>query len=167
MAETGYRYLARIIIDLMAQNIELANEYLSKLLGEDTQIIIDESWEAEMDVGVCTDYGMMDRNEKIASLTNILAFQQQGQGTVATPQNIYQTLLQVAEAIGIQNPSLYFTDPSQIPPPPRPDLRPICRWQWKSKTQSPKRRGKDRIRNHVGNEETGIRIAQITNRNRS
>ncbi|OCJ61205.1 hypothetical protein A6U96_14035 [Agrobacterium tumefaciens] len=120
MSETGYRYLARIIIDQMAQKPELANKYLSKLLGEETQIIVDESWDLEMDVGVTIDYGMMDRNEKIASLTNILQLQQQGQGTVATPQNVYATLIQLAEASGIQNAQAYFTDPAQIPPPPPP-----------------------------------------------
>ncbi|QTG15724.1 hypothetical protein G6M86_21000 [Agrobacterium tumefaciens] len=124
LAETGYRYLARIIIDQMAQKPTLANLYLSKLFGEETQIIVDDAWELEMDVVAVIDYGMMDRAEKIGTLTNILGFQQQGQGTVATPNNVYQTLLQLSEASGIQNPSLYFTDPSQIPPPPPPGPSP-------------------------------------------
>lgn len=119
-ADTGYRYAAKSIIDLCAQKPELATEYLSNLQNPDEPLTIDK-WDADMDVSTNITFGMMDRTYKNQVLTQFLQIQQQAMPTGAvSPQNIYSTLVDIAENFGIMDVAAKVTDPSTLPPPPPP-----------------------------------------------
>lgn len=116
-ADTGYRYLCKIIIDLCVQKPDLAQRYIQRLTDGYTPFQVDE-WDTDMDVTTNISFGLMDKDYKAATLQTLLALQQQALGSAATPANIHKTLVEIAENSGIQNAASYFTDPWQIPPPP-------------------------------------------------
>lgn len=119
-ADTGYRFAAKAIIDLCVQNPELAEEYLSHLKNPDEPLTIDR-WDADMDVSTNITFGMMDRTYKNQVLMQFLQVQQGAMQTGAvSPQNIYSTLVDIAENFGIMDVAAKVTDPSTLPPPPPP-----------------------------------------------
>lgn len=119
-ADTGYRYLVKIIIDLIITNPELGEQYIGRLF--DGQPAIPPSdWDSEMDVEATVSFGTMDRDYRLSVLNGILGQQQQALQTgIATPQQIYKTLVEITEASGLKNAAAYFVDPSTLPPAPPP-----------------------------------------------
>jgi hypothetical protein len=120
-ADTGYRYVAKTIIDLCVQKPEMAAQYLNDLMGPDEPLTI-EKWDADMDVATNISFGMMDRIDKNQALIQFLGLQQQAMATgVVSPANIYSTLMDIGENFGIQDvASNKVTDPATLPPPPPP-----------------------------------------------
>jgi hypothetical protein len=118
-ADTGYRYGAKLIIDQCVQKPELAQEYLSALLGSGEALTIDR-WDADMDVSTNITFGMMDRTYKNQVLMQFLQIQQNAMATtpVVSAQNIHSTLVDIAENFGIMDVGAKVTDPSTLPPPP-------------------------------------------------
>lgn len=121
-ADTGYRYAAKVIIDLCIHNAELAAEYLSHLKTADEPLTIGQ-WDAGMNVATNITFGMMDRTYKNQVLLQFLGIQQQLlQVGVVTPQNMHSTAVDIAENFGIMDVGAKVTDPGPpVPPPPAPD----------------------------------------------
>lgn len=119
-ANTGYRYLAKCVIDLLRSKPEEAQKFIQRLTDKFVDLAIDE-WDADMDVSTNVEFGLMDKEVKNQTLMTIYGLQQQAMAfQAATPQNMYQTLIEIAENMGLQDAVTKFTDPAQNPPPPPP-----------------------------------------------
>ncbi|AQS61713.1 hypothetical protein AGRHK599_LOCUS1292 [Rhizobium rhizogenes] len=119
-ADSGYRYLVRIIIDLCIQNPELAQQYVQRLTNNAIPFAIDD-WSSEMDVSTTISFGSMDRDYRLSVLNTTLQSQMQAmQSGIAGPQQIYKTLVEIAETAGLQGAESYYIDPATLPPAPPP-----------------------------------------------
>lgn len=124
-ADTGYRYMFRVIIDQLVSNPEDAQAFITRLTGRYTPIRIDE-WDPDMDVTANVAFGVTDKIGNAANLQTILGLQTQLQGMgLSNAQTIYHTATKIAENAGHKNASTFFVDPSTLPPqppaPPPPD----------------------------------------------
>lgn len=124
-ADTGYRYLFRIIVDQFQQNPEDAETYIRRLTGAYTPIQIDE-WDADMDITANVAFGVTDKIGNSANLQQVLQLQTQfAPMGLANPQTLYTTATKIAENAGFKNAQAFFVDPSTLPPqppaPPPPD----------------------------------------------
>ncbi len=120
MADTGYRYLVRIIIDLCVQHPDLAEQYIQRLSDQYVPFTIDD-WSSEMDVTTTISFGSMDRDYRMSILQSTLQSQMQAmQSGIAGPQQIYKTLVEIAETAGLQGAEAYYIDPATLPPAPPP-----------------------------------------------
>lgn len=116
-ADTGYRYLFRIIIDLFKNFPEDAELYIRRLTGNFAPITIDE-WDADMDLTANVAFGVTDKIGNAANLQTILGLQTQLKDFgLANPQTIYHTATKIAENSGEKNASAFFVDPATLPPP--------------------------------------------------
>ncbi|NTB86851.1 flagellar FliJ family protein [Agrobacterium tumefaciens] len=119
-ADSGYRYLVRIIIDLCIQNPELAQQYVQRLTNNAVPFAIDD-WSSEMDVSTTISFGSMDRDYRLSVLNTTLQSQMQAmQSGIAGPHQIYKTLVEIAETAGLQGAESYYIDPATLPPAPPP-----------------------------------------------
>lgn len=122
-ADSGYRYLFRVIIDLLMQFPDDAEALITRLTGKYTQMRIDE-WDPELDVSATVAFGVMNKDGNQMSLQMILGNQMMAmerQMPFVTPQNVYETLVRMAENAGFKNANAFFVDPSTLPPPPPPE----------------------------------------------
>lgn len=120
MADTGYRYLVRIIIDLCVQYPDLAEQYIQRLSDQYVPFAIDD-WSSEMDVTTTISFGSMDRDYRMSILQATLQSQMQAmQSGIAGPAQIYKTLVEIAETAGLQGAEAYYIDPATLPPAPPP-----------------------------------------------
>lgn len=120
MADTGYRYLVRIIIDLCVQHPDLAEQYIQRLSDQYVPFAIDD-WSSEMDVTTTISFGSMDRDYRMSILQSTLQSQMQAmQSGIAGPAQIYKTLVEIAETAGLQGAEAYYIDPATLPPAPPP-----------------------------------------------
>ncbi|WP_313199927.1 portal protein [Rhizobium sp.] len=120
-ADTGYRALVKIVVDLLIQKPDEAAELVSRLTN--AQAIPLDSFSADMDLTTSVAFGVMSRDQSTAQLSNLLAQQMNAITNglpVANAQNVYETLNKMAETAGFKNTGLFFTDPSTLPPPPPP-----------------------------------------------
>ncbi|MGH0371725.1 portal protein [Sinorhizobium meliloti] len=123
-ADTGYKYLVKIVVDLLIQKPDEAAELVSRLTNQ--AIPLDE-FSTDYDVATSVAFGVMSRDQSAAQLTNILNHQMQLLGTpIVAHQQVYATLAKLAETTGFKNTALFFTDPSTLeePPPPPPPVDP-------------------------------------------
>ncbi|XUY25848.1 portal protein [Agrobacterium sp. rho-8.1] len=119
MADTGYRYLIKVIIDLLQQNPEMAQEYIQRLTDTFTPAIDD--WNPDMDVATTISFGAMDTDFRLGVLNQTLVAQQGAmQLGIAGPAQIYKTLVQIAEVSGLQGAESFYIDPATLPPAPPP-----------------------------------------------
>lgn len=120
-AEGGYAYLTRIVVDLLLQKPEEAQQLVSRLTNGFVPSL--DQFTPELDVTTSVAFGVLTRDQSTQSLMNILSQQQQlmaSQSPIVTPQNIYATLSKLTEVQGFKNTGAYFVDPSTLPPPPPP-----------------------------------------------
>ena len=124
-ADTGYRYLVKCVVDQLVQKPEDAQALVSRLTNQ--YVPIDE-FSPEADVTTSVAFGVMSRDQSTAQISNLLAQQMamlQAGLPVVNPQTIYSSLQKLAETAGFKNTSLFFVDPSSLPPappaPPPPD----------------------------------------------
>lgn len=120
-ADTGYAYLTRIVVDLLLQKPEEAQQLISRLTNGFVPSL--DQFTPELDVCASVAFGVLTRDQSTQSLMNILAQQQQLMGSgspIVTPQNLYATLQKITETAGFKNTAAFFTDPSTLPPPQPP-----------------------------------------------
>lgn len=120
-ADTGYRALVKIVVDLLIQKPDEAAELISRLTN--AQAIPLDQFSADFDLTTSVAFGVMSRDQSTAQLSNLLAQQMNAITNglpVANAQNVYETLNKMAETAGFKNTGLFFTDPSRLPPPPPP-----------------------------------------------
>lgn len=114
-ADTGYRYLFRIIVDLLKNDPENAQKYIARLTGGYTPIQIDD-WDPDMDMTATVGFGVSDRFTKNVVLNNLYSLQMAHQGDgLANPQAVFHTLSKIAENSGYGSEA-FFLDPSKQPP---------------------------------------------------
>lgn len=121
-ADTGYRYLFRIIIDLLIQYPDDAEALITRLLGKYEKMLVDE-WDPELDISATVAFGVMNKDGNMMSLQMILQNQftaMERQMPFVNQQHIYETLVRIAENAGFKNANAFFQDPATIPPPPPP-----------------------------------------------
>ncbi|AYD00923.1 portal protein [Neorhizobium sp. NCHU2750] len=120
-ADTGYRALVKIVVDLLIQKPDEANELISRLTN--AQAVPLDAFSTDFDLTTSVAFGVMSRDQSTAQLSNLLAQQMNAieRGLpVANAQNVYETLNKMAETAGFKNTGLFFTDPRKLPPPPPP-----------------------------------------------
>ena len=79
-------------------------------------------WRDRTNVTVNVGLGFNNKEKQVSVLTQLLGIQKEALGTLATPENIYNTLEQLIEAAGLKSVDRYFTHPSKQPPQqPQPD----------------------------------------------
>jgi len=117
-AESGYAYLVKLVVDVLSNNSEDAQEYIQRLTDGFEPILID-AWDADMDVVANVAFGVMNKDANLASLGAILGqqtqFQQMG---LAGPMQIHNTLVKMTEIAGHPNTDDFFLDPAKQPPKP-------------------------------------------------
>lgn len=115
-ADTGYRYVVKVIIDLLVENPELAQPYIARLTNNAAEWKVDQ-WDPDMDVTANVAFGVTDKLGNQANLQMIYGLQQQLQGLgIANAQTLYLTATKIAENAGFKLP--FFVDPSTLPPAP-------------------------------------------------
>ncbi len=120
-ADTGYRYLFRVIVDQLVSNPEGAEELIKRLTGNYLPIQVDQ-WDPNMDMNTTVAFGIMNRDYNQAVFEKIISMQTQAlqaQSALASEQNIYNATVAYLENAGIKNTAAYVNDPSKTPPPPK------------------------------------------------
>ena len=119
-AETGMKGLFKKSLQLITKNQDAPRmvRLRNKFVPIDPRV-----WDANMDVVVNVAIGVGSNEEKMAFLGQIAqkqeALMQMG-APLATMQNYYNTLSQMMALAGYKDPSIFFNDPSMMPPPPPP-----------------------------------------------
>ncbi|RVK19428.1 portal protein [Sinorhizobium medicae] len=125
-AGTGYKYLVKIVVDLLVSHPEEAQELVAKL--KNGEVVPLDMFDPDFDVKASDSFGGMSRDQSTANLSNMLNYQLQVMGNpalagagIVNPQNVYSTLAKLAETSGYKNTARFFTDPATLPPaPPSP-----------------------------------------------
>jgi hypothetical protein len=123
-AETGVRRLFLRTHELLQKHQDKAE--VVKLRNQWVQVNPSE-WRTRENVQVLVGIGNSSTQRKQMALQQVLQLQQVAVqagalGMLVTPDNIYRAAHDLLEAHGIKDPSLYLTDPRQMPPQqPQPD----------------------------------------------
>ncbi len=110
-AETFVKRLWLIMLKLATQHVNRAQQV--KINGR-WMTIDPRSWKNRYDMTVSVGIGTASKQQQIANLQTILALQAQaGPLGLATPQNGYQALTRLVEAMGYRDSDQFFTAPQQ------------------------------------------------------
>ncbi|MNJ26781.1 hypothetical protein D3C77_212710 [compost metagenome] len=115
----GYVDLFKLILKLVCQYQQ--KEQIVKLTGG--WVAIDpREWSNQFDVCINVGIGMGNKDQKVQHLTMLGQAQAQGLPIgIATPENIYNTAIELAKLLGYKNADKFFTDPAKQPPQQKPD----------------------------------------------
>ncbi|MDX1114782.1 portal protein [Sinorhizobium medicae] len=119
-ADTGYKYLVKIVVDLLIQNPEEAAELTSRLTNQ--AIPLDE-FSTDYDVATSVAFGVMSRDQSRQSLTNLFNMQMQLKGagmSFIQDHHVYATVAKLVETDGFKNIGSFAADPTTLPPAPPP-----------------------------------------------
>lgn len=122
-AETGVKALFQLVHELTLKNSR--QQEMVQLRGKWIPVN-PRQWVKRNDMTVNVALGTGDKAAQIAMLNQILLIQQQAAAVgIATPQNIYSTLVRLTKTAGYKDENEFWTDPTQAPPrpPPPPDPR--------------------------------------------
>lgn len=119
-AETGMTDLFRIVHALTSQNatsgerVQLAGQWES---------VDPREWTKRTSITVTVGLGTGSKEAKLAFLQQVGQGQQQGLAVgIATPQNLYETAIEMMKEGGYKDGARFWTDPRKTPPkPPQPD----------------------------------------------
>jgi hypothetical protein len=123
LAETGLSRMYRLVLKLVCQYQDRPAQI--KLNGRWLQMDPRE-WKTSYRVSVQVGLGAADKAQKVANLTLIGNAQREAaQIGIATPQNIYNTLSKLCEAMGYRDSADFFTppQPKTEPDPPPMELQ--------------------------------------------
>src|SRR5512139_2200209 len=127
-AETGVKSLFLRVHELLQKHqdkrevIKLRNQWVPVNPAE---------WRTRENVRVQIGIGNANVAKRQLALQQVLSFQQMAvqaglMGTLVTMDNVYNAASDMAEALGLRDPSRYLTDPRQAPPQqPKPDPKMI------------------------------------------
>lgn len=119
LAETGVKRMWMLMLKNVSQYQNRVQQV--KLNGRWLQIDPRE-WKNKYDLTVSVGIGTAGKAQQIQNLTLLGNAQREAlQIGLATPQNIYQTLTRLAEAMGYKDSDQFFTPPSNQPQPEKPD----------------------------------------------
>jgi hypothetical protein len=117
----GVQYLFSVAHELIIKSGHQAE--VVKLRGR--WVPIDPStWKSGRDMRICVGYGAGNKDALVARLMMIANVQKEmmvGGLPTVTPQNLYETAIELAKASDFSAPQRFFTDPSTVQPqPPKP-----------------------------------------------
>jgi hypothetical protein len=97
------------------------------------------TWKHNRDFKISVGFAAGNKDAQIARLMGMGAMQKEalmGQLPIVTPQNAYETAIELTKANGFSSPERFWTDPQKIPPPgpPQPDATVMAAEQMKSQT---------------------------------
>lgn len=115
------------------------------------------SWKNRYDFRISVTYAAGNKDAQLAQLQLIANYQAQamsGGVPIVTPQNLYETAVEMTKAANMSSPERFWTEPSKIPPPqpPQPDPTVMAVEQLKAqvttqtKTMETQQRERDSIR---------------------
>ena len=122
-AETGVKALFQLVHELTLKNSR--QQEMVQLRGKWLPVN-PRTWVKRNDMTVNVALGTGDKAAQIAMLNQILMIQKEAAVVgIATPQNIYSTLVRLTKTAGYKDENEFWTDPTQAPPrpPPPPDPR--------------------------------------------
>lgn len=120
LAETGLTRMYKLVLKEVCQYTDRTAQL--KLNGRWTQVDPRE-WRTSYRTSVSVGLGTADKAQKVANLTLIGQAQKEAiQIGVCTPQNIYNTLTKLAEAMGYREPEDFFSPPNPNPEPAGPPV---------------------------------------------
>lgn len=118
MAETGVKSLFQIVHTLTLKHsrkeqvVELREQWVT---------VDPRTWVKRNDMRISVGLGAGDKAQQLGFLEKL--FQLQGAVAphkLASPQNVYNTLVRFTRAAGYKDAKEFWTDPSQVPPQPNP-----------------------------------------------
>ena len=114
----GFVELFRLMLKLVCQHQD--KEAVVALNGE--WVAMDpREWRNQFDVSINVGLGVGNKDQQVGHLMALLDRQQAAfQIGVATPDNVYQTLTELAKAMGFKNGDKFVTKPDPNKPPPDP-----------------------------------------------
>lgn len=114
----GFVELFRLMLKLVCQHQD--KEAVIALNGE--WVAMDpREWRNQFDVSINVGLGVGNKDQQVGHLMALLDRQQQAFAIgVATPLNVYETLGELAKAMGFKNPDKFVTKPDPNKPPPDP-----------------------------------------------
>jgi hypothetical protein len=117
MAEGGFTDLGNMILKLVTQYQKKAEQI--KLNGK--WVNIDpRSWTNQFQLTINVGLGTGNKDQLVNHLSVLSQKQMEGlQIGITTPENIYNTDVKLAEALGFKDASKFFTDPASMPPKPQ------------------------------------------------
>lgn len=115
------------------------------------------SWKNRYDFRISVTYAAGNKDAQMAKLQLIAGYQAQALEAgvpVVTPDNVYQTAIELSKAADLSTPEKFWTEPSKIPPkqPPQPDPTVMAVEQLKAQvstqtnTESTQQKERDSIR---------------------
>lgn len=119
-AENGVRPLFLKILELISKYQDKAD----RIKATGGWVDIDpREWKNQFTLAVNVGLGTGNKDEILKSLQLLgTAMSQAAQAGVVQPNNVYNAGIKLAETLGFANPSEFFSDPQQMPPPqPKPD----------------------------------------------
>ncbi len=105
-----------------------------------TWVAVDPTtWKHKRDFKISVGFAAGNKDAQIARLMGIGAMQKEalmGQLPICTPQNAYETAIELTKANGFSSPERFWTQPEKMPPPPPPTPDPtvMAAEQMKSQT---------------------------------
>lgn len=116
VAETGYRYLFRVLTSILIDNPEEAASMTARLTNGYVPMATD-GWNPELDLRANVGFGQTDKATTMASLQMILGLQREAmQAGLSDPSKLFATASLLVEAAGYKTPERFFIDPTTIPP---------------------------------------------------
>lgn len=118
-AETGYRYLFRLVTSLLMANMEDTRELTVRLRGSWIPYGTDQ-WDPELDIKTNITFGITDKPQKLAAANGILQMQMtamQNNAPLTDMTKIYNTLAIIVENSGFKNPERFWNDPAKSQQP--------------------------------------------------
>jgi len=131
MASQRVEQIARILAFAIEDLFSIVHEQVLKL-GHKRQTIqlrgqwveVDPgSWKKRNNFKICVAFAAGNRDTQMAHLASLLNYQTQALQLglpVVTPENYYNTLIELSKAAGISAPDRFWTSPQNMPPRPPP-----------------------------------------------
>lgn len=123
IAETGYRYLFRIVTSLLMANSEDTKALTVRLRNNWIPYGTDQ-WDADLDLKTNITFGITDKPQKLAAANAILQMQMvaiEKKTGLADLSKLYNTLAVITENSNFRNVERFWNDPAKMPPqPPEP-----------------------------------------------
>lgn len=125
-------YLVKVFRSIMGNVIRNQQDpRIVKLTGKWTPVN-PASWKTQFELTPTVGLGTGNRDKMVGQLSQLLGMQIQGvtlqkgiNGPLITGRNIYNTVKQMANAMGFKNGDDFVSDPAQAPPPPPPEPDPM------------------------------------------
>lgn len=118
-AETGVKQLFSGIHKLILQH---AKEQEMVRLRNQWVPVDPRQWKTRTDMTVSVGLGTGNKQEMLVQIMQILQVQEKALALgIATPQNIYESCIELTKNAGFKDGDKYWTNPAQTPPQPKPD----------------------------------------------